>query len=265
MNERAPLLRDRVCVLSGVGPGLGRAVALAFAREGAALVLACRTEATAAAMADEVRAAGGRAVGVRCDVTAAADREALVAAAVAAHGGIDILVNNAFATGRHAPIEGSDLARGWRAPFEVNVFATLQLCQAVLPILRERGGGSIVNIGTLASRRPEPGLAAYGAAKAALLAASRSLAAEVGRHRIRVNSVVPGHIDGPNLRVWFRMEAERRGTTEEAIYAEVAAGGVMGHIPTSEEVAETVLFLASDMASAVTGQAIDVNCGQWFH
>jgi len=262
---RRPLLHERVAVVSGVGIGLGRAIALSFAREGAALVLACRTSSTAEQIAAEVRALDAPAIALRCDITDAGDRERLIASAVETFGGVDVLVNNAFATGRPGPIDGADVARSWRAPFEVNVFATLQLAQAALPPMKARGGGSIVMVSSLAARKRQPGLAAYGASKAALLAAAESLAAEVGRHKIRVNSVVPSHIDGPNLRVHFQMEARRLGISEDEVYQRIANEGVMDHIPTSEQVAEVVTFLASDMASAVTGQSIDVNCGQWFH
>jgi NAD(P)-dependent dehydrogenase (short-subunit alcohol dehydrogenase family) len=262
---RAPLLQDRVCIVSGVGPGLGRAVALSFAREGAVLALACRTEAVAQEIAREVEALGARAIGLGADLTKAEDRERLVATTVERFGGVDVLVNNAFATGRPAPIDGTDLARSWRSPFEVNVFGTMQLSQAVLPAMKARGGGSIVMVSTLAARKRQPGLAAYGASKAALLAAAQSLAAEVGHLKIRVNSVVPSHIDGPNLRVYFKMEAERLGISEDDVYRRVAAEGVMNHVPTSAEVAEAVTFFASGMSSAVTGQSLDVNCGQWFH
>jgi NAD(P)-dependent dehydrogenase (short-subunit alcohol dehydrogenase family) len=251
--------------VSGVGPGLGRAIARSFAREGARLALACRTEAVAGEIAREIEGLGARTIAVAMDVTKAEDRARLVAATVEAFGGIDVLVNNAFSTGRPAPIEGADIGKSWRSAFEVNVFGTMQLSQAVLPAMRARGGGSIVMIGTLAARKRQPGFAAYGASKAALLAATESLAAEVGGAKIRVNSVVPSHIDGPNLRVYFKMEAQRLGVSEADVYERVAAEGVMHHVPTSEEVAEAVTFLASPMSSAITGQSIDVNCGQWFH
>jgi len=261
---RDALLAGKVCVVSGAGPGTGRAAALAFAREGAQLVLAGRTEAQLARLAGEVESAGARVTTVTADITRGEDRERIIAAAVKSFGGVDVLVNNAFATGRPGAIESSDIGKSWHAPFAVNVFATLQLSQAVVPLMKARGGGAIVMIGTLAARKPHPGLAAYGASKAALLAAAQALAAEVGRYKIRVNSVVPGHIDGPNLRVFFRMEAERLGISEQQVYERIAAEGVLGHIATSEEVADAVVFFASALSAAITGQSLHVNGGQYF-
>jgi NAD(P)-dependent dehydrogenase (short-subunit alcohol dehydrogenase family) len=258
------LLEGRSCLVSGVGAGTGRAVALAFAREGADLVLACRTESVAREIAEEVESAGARAVPVVADITKVEDRDKLVSAAVAAFGGIDVLVNNAFATGRAGPIESIDLAKVWRTPFEVNVFGTLLMSQAVIPSMKQRGGGSIVMIGTLAARKPEAGLAGYGASKAALLSATQSFASELGAHKIRVNCVVPGFIDGANLRTFFKTEAARLGQSEDDIYQRLAARSVLRHIATSDEVAQAVLFFAGSMSTAITGQSLDVNCGEWF-
>ena len=258
------LLEGRACLVSGVGAGTGRAVALAFAREGADLVLACRTERVAQEIAKEVEQAGARAVPVVADITKSEDREKLVTAAGSAFGGIDVLVNNAFATGRAGPIESIDLARTWRTPFEVNVFGTLLMAQAVIPSMKQRGGGSIVMIGTMAARRPEAGLAGYGASKAALLAATQSFASELGRHKIRVNCVVPGAIDGANLRVLFKNEAARLGQSEDDVVQRFASRAPLHHIATPDEVAAAVLFFASGMSSAITGQSLDVNCGEWF-
>jgi NAD(P)-dependent dehydrogenase (short-subunit alcohol dehydrogenase family) len=258
------LLEGRSCLVSGVGAGTGRAVALAFAREGADLVLACRTESVAQEVAKEVEGSGARAVPVVADITRGEDRAKLVSAAVAAFGGIDVLVNNAFATGRAGPLESIDLAKAWRTPFEVNVFGTLLMSQAVISSMKQRGGGSIVMIGTMAARKPEAGLAGYGASKAAILSATQSFASELGVHKIRVNCVVPGFIDGAHLRTFFKTEAERLGQSEDDVYQRLASRNVLRHIATSDEVAAAVLFFASHMSSAITGQSLDVNCGEWF-
>jgi len=258
------LLEGRACVVSGVGAGTGRAVALAFAREGADVVLACRTEKVAQEIAQEVESAGARAVPVVADITQADDRAKLVNAAAKAFGGIDVLVNNAFATGRAGAMESIDLAKVWRTPFEVNVFGTLLMTQAVIPSMKQRGGGSVVMIGTMAARRPEAGLAGYGASKAALIAATQSFASELGRYKIRVNCVVPGAIDGPHLRVYFKNEAARIGQDEAEVAGRFAARAPLDHIATPDEVADAVLFFASGMSSAITGQSLDVNCGEWF-
>lgn len=258
------LLAGKVAIVSGVGPGTGRAIALALAREGAYVALAARHEASFAPVATEVTGLGQRAIGIAADITVAADRSRIVEATLATFGRVDVLVNNAFALGRMEPLATADVESAWRAPFKVNLFGTLAMTQAVVPAMRQAGGGSIVMVATLAARRPEPGLAAYGASKAALMHAVRSLAVELGPDRIRVNSVVPSHIDGPSLRAYFRMQAEQRGVSEDAIYAETAALGVLPEITTADEVASTVAFFASEMASAVTGQALDINNGQWF-
>lgn len=258
------LLAGKTAILSGAGPGTGRAIALALAQAGAKVTLAARREESFAPIVAELAALGGTAHGVAADVTKAGDRARVVDETLAAFGRVDVLVCNAFAFGRMEPLATADLESAWRAPFKVNLFGSLGMAQAVLPAMRAAGGGSIVMVSSLAGRRPEAGMAGYGASKAALMHAVRGLAVEVGPDRVRVNSVVPSHIDGPNLRVYFRMQAEARGVSEDVLYRETAALGVLPHVTTADEVASVVTFFASDMASAVTGQSLDVNCGQWF-
>ena len=258
------LLAGKVAIVSGVGPGTGRAIALSFAHAGADLVLTARHEHSYAAVAGEIEALGRRAVCVSADICAPEDRRRIVERALDVYGRVDVLANNAFALGRVEPIETADLEASWRTPFKVNLFGTLAMTQAVVPAMKRSGGGAIVMIASMAARKAEPGMAAYGASKAALMYSVRALATELGPHRIRVNCVVPSHIDGPNLRAYFRMQAETRGVSEETIYRETAALGVLPHVCTAEEVASVVTFFASDHASAVTGQSLDVNCGQWF-
>ena len=256
------LLAGRVGIVSGIGPGLGRAIALALAREGTDVVLAARTAPALEDVAAEVRAAGRRALAVPTDVTRPEQCRQLAEAAHDAFGRIDVLVNNAFRSGPYEPVEQASL-EDWRKVFDVNLFGTLALCQAVIPFMKARGG-SIVMINSMSMRVIEPRFGGYAASKGALLTAAQTMAKELGASGIRVNSVVPGYIWGPALERYFADLARQRGTTPEAVYAEVASRTALGRIPTSD-VAAAVVFFASDLSRAVTGQALDVNAGHYFH
>jgi len=258
------LLRDRVAIVSGVGPGLGRALALACAREGANLVLAARTAAALEAVAAEVRAVGRRAVAVPTDVARPEDCRRLADTAYAEFGRIDVLVNNAFRSAPYEPVDESSM-EDWRRIFDVNLFGSVQLCQAVIPRMKAQRGGSIVMIGSMSMRVIEPRFGGYAASKAALVSTAQTMAKELGGCGIRVNTVVPGYIWGPALEGYFKQLAARQGTTPEAVYAEIASRTALNHIPDSDEVAAAVVFFASDLSRAVTGQALDVNGGHHFH
>lgn len=258
------LLAGRVAIVSGVGPGLGREVARALAREGADVVLAARRAASLAELAAELRAAGRRVLEVPADVADAGACEQLAARARAAYGRIDVLVNNAFEMGPMKPlVEASpdELLQ----PIRVNLIGALQLTRAVLPAMRAQGRGSIVMVNSMVIRDVLPNMGPYAASKAALLAATQGLARELGPEGIRVNSVMPGYIWGPNLQAYFAAQAEQRGTTPQAIYDETAAATALRHLPTPEEIADAVVFFASDLARVVTGQSLDVNGGHVLH
>src|SRR6184192_856422 len=241
-----------------------RAAALACAREGADVVLAARTAAALEAVAAEVRSLGRRALAVPTDVARPEDCRRLADAAHAELGRIDVLVNNAFRSAPYEPVEEASM-EDWRRIFDVNLFGAVQLSQAVIPCMKAQGGGCIVMIGSMSMRVIEPRFGGYAASKAALVSAVQTLAKELGAAGIRVNSVVPGYIWGPALERYFADLARQRGTTPEAVYAEVASRTALGRIPTSEDVAAAVVFFASELARAVTGQALDVNAGHYFH
>jgi NAD(P)-dependent dehydrogenase (short-subunit alcohol dehydrogenase family) len=257
------LLENKVAIVSGIGPGMGRDISLAFAREGAKLALAARSAGKLEKVLAEVRAAGAEAIAVPTDITKPEDCERLVAAAVEAFGRVDVLVNNAFHQGTFSPVESADLAK-WREPFEVNVLGTLRLTQQVIPLMKRQGGGSIVMINSMVIRDVLPTMADYAASKAALMAATQGLARELGTSKIRVNSVVPGYIWGPSLQWYFGDQAKRRGITPQQVYDEVAANTALRHLPTSEEIAPAVVFFASDLSRVITGQSLDVNGGHIF-
>jgi NAD(P)-dependent dehydrogenase (short-subunit alcohol dehydrogenase family) len=258
------LLAGRVAIVSGIGPGTGRSVALACAREGADVVLAARTVGALEEVAAEVRAAGRRALAVPTDVARPEDCRRLADAAQAEFGRIDVLVNNAFRSAPYEPVEEASMD-DWRQIFDVNLFGTVQLSQAVVAHMKARRSGAIVVVNSMSVRIIEPRFGGYAASKGALLVAVQTMAKELGAHGIRVNSVVPGYIWGPALARWFEHLAAERGVTPEAVYADVAARTALNHIPDSDEVADAVVFLASDLARAVTGQALDVNGGHYFH
>jgi NAD(P)-dependent dehydrogenase (short-subunit alcohol dehydrogenase family) len=258
------LLQDRVVIVSGIGPGMGRDISLACAREGAHLVLAARSAERLDALAAEIRALGRRALPVATDIARLDECRRLVETAQAELGRIDVLVNNAFKGGLEPTIEEADL-ESWRKIFDVNVFGSMQLSQAVIPHMKARGGGSIVFVNSMSMRIIEPHFAGYAASKGALMIAAQSLAREVGGYKIRVNSVVPGYIWGEALERYFAHLARQRGITPEQVYAEIASRTALNHIPTSAEIADAVVFLASDLSRVITGQALDVNGGHFFH
>ncbi len=258
------LLENRVAVVSGIGPGMGQAIAIACAREGAHLVLAARSAGALEAVAGEVRALGREALAVPTDVARPVDCEQLAAAAHARFGRIDVLVNNAFRSAPYDPVETARMD-DWRGIFDVNLFGSIELSQRVIPHMKAQGGGSIVMINSMSVRIVEPRFGGYAASKAALMTAVQTMAKELGAHRIRVNSVVPGYIWGPALQGYFKQLATQQGTTPEAVYAEIASRTAQNHIPTPEEIAGAVVFFASDLSRPITGQALDVNGGHYFH
>lgn len=254
------LLQDRIALVSGIGPGLGRAIALALARSGAHVALAARSEGALSEVVKEVERLGRRALAVPTDITRPSDCAALVERTREAFGRIDVLVNNAYHPGTYALFEKDDLA-SWRVPLEVNLFGSLRLTQAALPVLKAQGGGSVVMINSMIVRHVLPTMAGYAASKGALLAATQGLARELGAHGIRVNSVLPGYIFGPALQGYFKFQADQRGVDPQRVYDEVAAGIALGKIPEPEEIAGAVVFFASDLSQAITGQTLDVNGG----
>ena len=257
------LLAGKVAFVSGIGPGMGRDIALLFADHGADLVLGARTLERCEAVAAEAEERGAKALAVRLDITDADSCAAAVASATERFGRIDVLVNNAFHDGDFTRFLDADL-ESWRHTAEVNLWGTLTLTQRVAAVMKEGGGGRIVMINSMSAVRIRDRFGAYTASKAALAAATKSLALELGPHGIRVNGVHPGYIWGPSVELYFKYQADRRGITFEQRYDEVAAETALGYLPHSSEIAGTVLFLASELAKPVTGQAIHVNCGHWF-
>jgi NAD(P)-dependent dehydrogenase (short-subunit alcohol dehydrogenase family) len=258
------LFEGKIAIVSGSGPGMGREIALAFAREGADVAVAARREDKVARVAEKIEALGRRALPVRCDVTDPDQCRELADRTAAELGGVDILVNNAYHDGDFAKIVDADLA-AWQTTLDVNLFGAVNMTRAVVPHMRERGEGRIVMVNTMSTERVQEGFGIYAASKSALKSMTRTLAKELGPDGIRVNGVHPGYIWGPSVKWYFEHQATERGITPEEVYAEVAAQTSLGYIPDAAEIAGVVLLLASDLARCVTGQALGANAGQVFH
>ncbi|EON22640.1 MULTISPECIES: SDR family oxidoreductase [Nocardioides] len=256
------LLQDKVIVLSGVGPGLGRALGEEAARMGADLVLASRTERRLEKMAAVVGELGRRALVVPTDITDEAQRAALVERALAEFGRVDCLINNAFGIPPMDPLTTLDLD-GLRAAQETNVFAPLRL-SALFADALAASSGSIINISSCVVYTSQPEYSGYKLSKGTLQHLSSSLATELGPRGIRVNSVAPSYIYEDVNKAYFDWIASESGRTHDEVYAEKAAPTDLKRLATADEVARATLFLASDLASAVSGQTLNVDCGE-FH
>jgi NAD(P)-dependent dehydrogenase (short-subunit alcohol dehydrogenase family) len=257
------MLQDKVVVVAGVGPGLGRSIALASAREGADVVLAARTSARLDDMAKEVAGLGRRGLAVPTDLADPAAADRLAQAALDGFGRVDALVYNALAM---PPIKtlGEVSLEALNASFDANVIAALRLTRLFTPTLTETKG-SVVMINSMVVRFSQRTMGPYKLAKAALLAMAQSLATELGPSGIRINSVAPGHIWGDSLKWYFGYLAHKRGAEVQEIYDETAAAIDLRRLPEPDEIADAVVFLASPLARAITGQCLDVNCGEYHH
>jgi NAD(P)-dependent dehydrogenase (short-subunit alcohol dehydrogenase family) len=269
------MLEGKTALVTGIGPGMGRDISLGLAKEGADVILVARSEKVVPGVLAEIEAMGRRAFAVYGNIAKAEDclriaqeAEAAVAQLGSGRTGVDILINSAFHGGEHVKFEDADLQR-WRRPVDINYFGTLQLTQAMLPLLKtasERTGDArIVMINTMSVHDLEAKAGSYAGSKAALGAVTKTLALELGEYGIRVNAVHPGYIWGESVQIYFEWQAEERGggATWQDIYDERAAETALGYLPHSSEIAGAVVFFASPLALCVTGTALPVNSGHW--
>jgi 3-oxoacyl-[acyl-carrier protein] reductase len=243
-------LADRRVVLMGASRSIGRAMAVAFARNGAKVSVCGRDEAALAETAAECTAVGAKPHVAACDVSDADAVEKHIAAVAAALGGIDVLVNNASAFAR-AEEDGE-----WERAFETDLMATVRATRAALPYLERAGDGAVVHVSSISALKPTPGAVPYGALKAAIVQLTKSQAYNWGKLGIRVNSVAPGSITAPG-HMW-----EKRRERNDPAYTAAVSKIVFGRLGTAEEVADVTLFLASPLSRWITGQTIVVDGGQ---
>ncbi|CAB1370634.1 SDR family oxidoreductase [Denitratisoma oestradiolicum] len=258
------LLKNKVIIVSGIGPGLGVKLAIEAAREGAKVAISARTAANLDDAEQRMRA-----IAPDCEVLKQTnditDREQckrLVEATVARFGRIDGLINSAVFHGNFEGVENADL-EDWRRVFDTNVIGTMNLTQETIQAMKKSGGGAIAMVNTMATRKPFPSEAGYAASKGALTVAAKYLAKEVGRYNIRVNSVYPGWMWGLPVQGYAKNAAAANNITEEQAMAPIVANIPLGRIVTDDEVARVALFLVSDYSTAMTGAILDANGGEF--
>jgi 3-oxoacyl-[acyl-carrier protein] reductase len=242
-------LKDRAAIVTGAARGIGKAVSLAFVREGAKVALADVEKAGLEALEEEIQAEGGQAIAVTCDVSSSSEVEQMVSRVQEAFGRIDVLVNNAGII-RRGTIE-TVTEEDWDRVIAVNLKGPFNCSKAVVEIMKRQGYGKIVNVSSIAGKMGDitsaPG---YGPSKAGMDALTKTLARQLAPYGINVNGVAPHAIETEMSAEW---PPERRKAIIDAI--------PLKRLGKPEDVAETVLFLASDAAAFITGEIIDVNGG----
>ncbi len=250
MNTNA--LTNKIAIVTGASSGIGRATAKLFAEAGAKLVVTARRQAELDALVGEITSAGGEAVAHAGDIREEALAKALVEIATAKFGGLDIGFNNAGSLGEMGPTPHVSL-QGWRDTIDTNLTSAFLAAKYQLPAMLARGGGSLIFTGTFVGHTAGmPGLAAYAASKAGLVGLTQALATEFGPQGVRVNAILPGGVDTPMGRVVANTPEARNFV--EGLHA-------LKRIAAPEEIARSVLYLASDAASFVTGTALLVDGG----
>ncbi|MDB5939701.1 MAG: short-chain dehydrogenase [Polaromonas sp.] len=255
-------LHDKVALITGPAKGMGAAITLAFAREGAKLVLAGRDTAAIEPVAAEARALGVDVIVVPCDLTVPAQTEAMGVRALEAFGRIDVLVNVAGGSGPIGKTGWETTAEEFNEIVQLNMTGCFNSIHAVLPAMIARRSGKIVNVGGTFGLRGRAGRMAYSASKWGLRGITKSFALEAGPYNINVNNVAPGMVDGPRFRekVCANM-AEKLGITLEEAMTRHAADYALKRVSTDADIANACLFMASEVSRQITGVDLPVDGG----
>jgi dehydrogenase/reductase SDR family member 4 len=256
MTISKPILKDRVAVVTGASRGIGRAIAQAFAREGATVVICGRKQETLDQVAEEIAAGMGGGPGtvyaLACHVGRPEQIQRLVETTHHKFGKIDILVNNAATNIAQEPVLGIDEGK-FDKMVEVNLKSAFRLIQAIAPGMCQRGWGAIVNIASISGIRPQYHGMLYSMTKAALIMMTQSYALELGPQGVRVNAIAPGMIQTTLSEYYWKDDAKREKIMEEQ---------PIKHLGQPEEIAEMALLLASERGSYITGQTMIVDGGR---
>lgn len=254
------LLKDKVIVISGVGPGMGQALAKIASAEGAKVALGARNQEFLDSVVAEIEAAGGEAIALSTDVTDMDQCRALADATIEKFGRIDGLINSAYRHGEWKTVDEANVDE-MADIFNVNAAGALRMAQACLAGLKE-SKGAIVNVSTMSTLKPFPGEGGYAAGKGGLNALTRHMATDFGRFGIRVNLARLGWIGGAN--VYGMIDGMvARGRDRDEVIGEIAGRTALKVIPPEDDCAKAVLLLVSDYSKVVAGASLDVNAGEY--
>jgi NAD(P)-dependent dehydrogenase (short-subunit alcohol dehydrogenase family) len=255
------LLEGKVAIVTGASKGIGRALGLRFAREGAAVVCAARSADAVKDTAARAQQAGGRAIAVVCDASVEADVRRLVAATLEAFGKLDTLINNAGDGGPTKPVQDYTMD-DWRYTIDSCLTSSYLCTRYAVPEMIKAGGGAIVNISSGAGRRGLPYRIGYCSAKGGQVGMTYGMALELAPHNIRVNCVAPGPVEGDRIDRVIAGQAEVRGISVEAMRTAMIDRLPLRRMVTADDIVDATVFFASDMAKNVSGQVLAVNAGE---
>jgi len=259
-------LKDRVAIITGGGKGIGKAISLAFSREGATVVAAGRTLSALQQTCDEIRSRGGKAKPIQTDISVEEQVVRMVSETIKEFGRVDILVNNSGIAGVTTRVADMDLIK-WNETIAVDLTGAMLCAREVLKYMIPQRRGNIVNVASEGGRSGDgrsgfPLRSAYCSSKMGLIGLTETLSIEAGEFNIRVNSVSPGPVKGEHITNAMRAKSKATNIPFEKIMEDLAANSSLKRIVEESEVAAVAVFLASDESSAVTGQTISVSCGQ---
>jgi meso-butanediol dehydrogenase/(S,S)-butanediol dehydrogenase/diacetyl reductase len=267
----ADRLKDKVAIVTGSGGGIGRGIALAFALEGAVLTVNDLDAERATAVADEIKARGGDAIALKADVSRNDQVEDMVGRALDHFGRIDILVNNAGVGVETIGPPLSEITEAdWDRNYEVNLKAHFLTCRAILPLMIGQESGRIINMSSIGGKMGSPSIPQYNAMKAGVINFTRAVAAEGAPHRVTANAICPGVVRTPMFLKTCRIVGETNPLMQGMDTAAIFDASVQVMIPmrteqTPQDIANLAIFLASDKADQITGQAINVDGGAEMH
>ena len=256
-------LKDKVAIITGGGAGIGKAISLAFAREGAAVVAAARTLSRLEETVKEIKSMGGRAKAIQTNISDHEQVKQMVAQTISEFGQIDILVNNA-ARGTYNNADVGDMSLDeWYDSLAINLTGAMFCAKEVLKHMIPRRSGSIINVSSVAGLSGVPRESPYAASKWGLIGLSETLAIEAGKHNIRVNCISPGATRTQEFEDWVKTAAKEAGISYEAVMTKLTDNNALKRIAEPEDIAACIVFLASDDSRAISGSNLVASCG--FH